>query len=201
MKVGFRTLRSGSPFLVVVALSLAFVGSCTPLDTVTVMSPEGTTTTLFIVRHAERDPGLDPPLNEEGLARAQLLADELEDEGVTAVYYPALIRNRQTAEPLVDRVQPAVREYSALEVADTRALANRFIDDMLRDHAGGVVVWIGNTGPETPTQSGNLQELWNRLGGPGDPPLRYRDLYKVEIFDDREPEFTPGIYGPVSSLD
>ncbi|MCO6437741.1 MAG: histidine phosphatase family protein [Phycisphaerae bacterium] len=178
-----------------------FVGSCTALNTTTVYSPPGTTTTLFIVRHAERDPGLDPPLNEEGLARAQILADELGDEGITAVYYPALIRNRQTAEPLVEQVNPSVKEYSALEVADTRALANRLIEDILRDHAGGVALWIGNTGPETPTQSGNLQELWNRLGGPGDPPIRYRDLYKVVLYDDREPEFVMGSYGPVSSLD
>ena len=87
-------------FLTIACLALAL--SCTPLQTDTVFSPAGTTTKIIIVRHAERDAGLDPPLNEEGLIRAQALVDVLADDGVTGVYYPALTRNRQTADPLVE---------------------------------------------------------------------------------------------------
>ncbi len=48
-----------------------------------IVSQPGTTTTIIMVRHAERDVGNDPPLNIEGLARAQKLADVLGQNGVT----------------------------------------------------------------------------------------------------------------------
>ena len=55
---------------------------------------------IILVRHAERDPGLDPPLNTEGIARAQILADVLGQNGVTAIYTMESIRNRETAHRL-----------------------------------------------------------------------------------------------------
>jgi hypothetical protein len=187
--------------LVAVTL-LTLLLSCTALDTDTVFSPDGTTTTIILVRHAEREPGLDPPLNEEGLMRALALAAELADDGVTAVFYPDLIRNRQTADPLVEASGAARREFSALEVADTKAWANNFVDEVRRDHAGGVVVWIGNTGPAIENvQEGNLQEIYARLGGTGAPPIRYASLYTVTLFDDRPPSIAEATYGGASSLD
>jgi hypothetical protein len=155
-----------------------------------------------MVRHAERNEGLDPPLNEEGAIRAEALADRLEDEGVTAIFFPELIRNRQTAEPLADRVDPVLRSYSSVEVGDTKALANSFVDEVLREHAGGFVLWIGNTGPVIENvQSGNLQEIYARLGGTGNPPIRYADFYEIILNDDRAPTFIEGTYGGASSLD
>jgi len=176
--------------------------SCTPLQTDTIYSPPGTTTTIIIVRHVERDDGVDPPLNEEGLIRAQALADELADDGVTAVFYPALIRNRQTADPTVEMSGATRREFSALEVADTKALANVFVDEVIRDYAGGVVMWIGNTGPAIENvQSGNLQEIYSRLGGTDDPPILYKSFYTVVLHEDTPPTITMGTYGGNSSLD
>lgn len=176
--------------------------SCTPLDTTLVYSPPGTTTTIILVRHAERDEGLDPPLNAEGLVRAEALADELADAGVTAVFYPDFIRNRQTAEPLVARVNPVVRVYGQLEVADTKAFANAFVEEVLADHAGGVVLWIGNTGPAIEgVQEGNLQEIYARLGGTGQPPVQYQSLCTVVLHDNAPPTITNGTYGGASSLD
>ena len=176
--------------------------TCTGLNMDVVLGPPGTTTTIIMVRHAEREEGLDPPLNAEGQARAMALADELEDDGVTAIFYPAFIRNRQTAQPLVDRVNPTIREYTQIEAADTRGLANDFVAEVLADHAGGVVLWIGNTGPEIEgLQSGNLQEIYARLGGTDDPPIRYRSLYTIVIHDDEPPTITEGTYGGPSSLD
>jgi hypothetical protein len=182
--------------------AIGAVAGCTALDTGNVFSAAGTTTTIFMVRHAERDEGFDPPLNAEGLIRAEALADELEDAGVTAIFYPDFIRNEQTAEPLAERIHPTVRVYTQLEAADTKALANSFVDEVLRDHAGGVVLWIGNTGPVIEgVQSGNLQEIYARLGGTGDPPIQYRSLYTIVIREDAPPEITTGFYGGSSSLD
>jgi hypothetical protein len=159
---------------------------------------------IIIVRHAERNDGLDPPLNTEGLARAEALADELEDDGVTAIFYPNFIRNRQTADPLRERLdpEPSIRTYTTLEVADTKALANRFVREVVRDHAGGVVLWIGNTGPAIEgIQEGNLQEIYNRLGGTGRAPTRYQDIYYVTLTDSAPPRIDEQTYGGSSSLD
>jgi len=185
-------------------VSLILIGSyaCTPLETDEVLSPPGTTTTIIMVRHAERDDGLDPPLNDEGRVRAQALADELADDGVTAIFMPDLIRNRETAQPLIDLVDPAVRLYGSLEIADTKKLANDFVNEVISQHAGGVVLWIGNTGPAIENvQSGNLQEIYARLGGEGNPPTRYESMYRIVLHDDMAPTITMGTYGGPSSLD
>jgi len=185
-----------------IALALCALLSCTPLETDTVFSPPGTTTTIILVRHAERDDGFDPPLNEEGFIRAEALADELEDDGVTAIFYPNFIRNEQTASPLVERVNPSIRVYSQIEAADTRALANTFVREVLENYPGGVVLWIGNTGPVIENvQDGNLQEIYTRLGGAEDPPIRYQDLYTITLHEDMAPTIVMGEYGGPSSLD
>ncbi|MGB0716032.1 MAG: histidine phosphatase family protein [Phycisphaerae bacterium] len=188
--------------LIFVSTAMLSSGGCTPLDTEEVRSPSGTTTRVIMVRHAERDEGLDPPLNEEGLIRAQALADELAEEGVTAIYYPNLLRNRQTAEPLLEIVDATIRVFSTVESGDTKAMANRFVDEVVSDHAGGVVLWIGNTGPVIEgIQEGNLQEIYRRLGGTNRAPIRYSDFYEIILNDDRAPTFIEGTYGGSSSLD
>jgi len=198
-------MRSNSLFgrlTVLLIMGVCATSSCTSLETDDVLSPPGTTTTIIIVRHAERDEGFDPPLNEEGLIRAEALADELEDAGVTAIFYPDFIRNRQTAEPLAERVNPTIRVYSQLASASTKGLANDFVEEVVADHAGGVVLWIGNTGPVIESvQEGNLQEIYARLGGTGSPPVRYQSLYTIILHDDMPPTIMTGTYGGPSSLD
>ena len=73
----------GTTFLAAVAGVV--LGCNAPLSTAPVLSRPGTTTTIILVRHAERDPGLDPPLNAEGEVRAQALANVLNQNGVTAI--------------------------------------------------------------------------------------------------------------------
>jgi len=192
MKLG-SAFRKPLVWLIPTAVALS---GCTTLDTNTVYSPPGTTTTIILVRHAERDEGLDPPLNAVGLVRAQALADELEDDGVTVIYYPDFIRNRQTAEPLAERVNPEIRVISQLESADTKALANQFVQEVLDQQAGGVVLWIGNTGPFIENvQEGNLQEIYHRLGGTGEAPITYSSLTRIVLHDNASPTITVGRYG------
>lgn len=184
-----------------ITTTIPFMAGCTELATTPVRSPDGTMTTIYLVRHAEREPGLDPPLNEEGIARAAALADVLQDAGVTAIFCPALIRNQETCDDVAEVSGAEIITVGAVELGDTRALANNFVNDVITDHAGGVVLWVGNTGPVVQEQSGNLQEIYNRLGGTGNPPIRYQDIYTVNIFDDRDPEISEGEYGGPSSLD
>jgi probable phosphoglycerate mutase len=89
--------------------------------------PEGAAE-LLIVRHGESAAAVegapfplvdgqgDPPLHEEGHRQAELVADRLEGENVTAIYVSTLQRTAQTAAPLAARlgvtpvVEPDIRE-------------------------------------------------------------------------------------------
>lgn len=190
--------------LTVAALALFAIsmGSCTPLSTVPVNSEAGTTTTIIIVRHAERDEGLDPPLNAEGITRAAALANVLQNNGVTAIYCPDFIRNRETCDDVEEALGLTSNVISQLRLTDTKALANELVDEILELHAGGVVLFVGNTGPVVEgVQSGNLQELYARLGGTGTPPIRYQDLYVAIIPEEGDVHFIEATYGGSSSLD
>jgi broad specificity phosphatase PhoE len=59
---------------------------------------------IFFIRHAEKaaDPtgGKDPDLSEAGKARADKLAEELKDAGITAIFVTQFKRTQETAAPL-----------------------------------------------------------------------------------------------------
>ena len=55
---------------------------------------------VILVRHAERDPGADAPLNAEGRARAQALATMLRNTRIDGIYPSDYLRTQQTLEPL-----------------------------------------------------------------------------------------------------
>lgn len=186
------------------AITTVVVGStsCQTLDLTPALSQPGTTTTIILVRHCERDPGLDPPLNQEGFIRRVALLNVLSENGLTAIYAADQLRNRQSMEPLESNLGITATLIPALELADTKALANRLVDEWLRDHAGGVVLWCGNTGPVIENiQGGNLEEIYRRLGGTGRAPNRYQDLYIAVVPDMGETRFIKTEYGGPSSLD
>ncbi len=195
------SLRPHHALALAACILFAAISSCATLDTTLVQSKPGTTTTLIIVRHCERDPGLDPPLNAEGSIRAQKLVEVCRENGVTAIYAPSLQRNQQSVQPLADALGIKAHFYSDLEMADTKAFANNFVNTVLANHAGEVVMWNGNTGPVTDTQSGNLQELYARLGGTIRAPVRYQDLFIAVIPDEGPVHFIKTEYGGPSSLD
>lgn len=67
---------------------------------------------LILIRHGETDWNVegryqgqaDPPLNAKGLAQAEELAEELAGVGVEVIYTSPLLRARQTAEVLGERL-------------------------------------------------------------------------------------------------
>jgi phosphohistidine phosphatase SixA len=60
-----------------------------------------TTSTIYIVRHADRlDKSDDSPLSAEGFARAQALKDSLKNTQIDLVFVTQYRRTLQTAEPL-----------------------------------------------------------------------------------------------------
>lgn len=163
-------------------------------------SPAGTSTTLILVRHCERDPGLDPPLNAEGQARAAILTDVLRENGVTAIYATDLLRNRQSVAALAEELGLNVNLVNPALYADTVFAANQVLDEVLRDHAGGTVLFCGNIGSTLGTP-GICEALYERLGGTGTAPVRYQDMYVCIIPENGATRFIKTIYGPRSSLD
>ncbi len=179
--------------------SLVACGFTTP----PIVSKPGTTTTIILVRHAERDAGLDPPLNAEGEIRAALLAQVLGQNGVTAIYATDYIRNRKTAEPLATKLGLTIGLIGSAELANTKSLAARLGTEFLEKHAGGVVLLVGNVGSPTFGTNGVLADLYTLFGGTGNLPNRYQDMTIIVV-----PEAGKGSaniirtsYGAVSSLD
>jgi broad specificity phosphatase PhoE len=103
---------------------------------------QGPTTTVIIVRHAERasPASLDPPLIEAGEARARDLAVALRDAGVQAIITTQFVRTKATAAPLARAigVRPEV-------IPDSGAFHARDVAAAIRErHPGQTVLVVGH---------------------------------------------------------
>jgi broad specificity phosphatase PhoE len=138
---------------------------------------QGTTTIVF-VRHADVDePTADDPeqpLNERGMARAELLADFLENidvvAGVDAIYVDATQRTQQTAGPLAKRLG---LEY---ETADHDRVVS-FMKTVLYEHKREIILVV--------TQREDIAPLVEELHGSKNiaeiAPDDYDDVFIVSI--------------------
>jgi hypothetical protein len=164
----------------VVALA-SFVAACAPIQ---VRSKPGTTTTVILTRHGDRDKDSDR-LNAKGRERAKALVVAVKDLGVTAIYSPNDKRNIDTARPLAEAlgIEITVTDEMSVFVAD------EIVKDMLERHAGGVIVWIGNV-------SGNMHAIYHHLGGFGEPPLEYGELFVMTLTDHSPARVEKRRYGP-----
>jgi broad specificity phosphatase PhoE len=103
-------------------------------------------TTILFVRHAETDAAMaeggDPPLNARGRARAELLADFLENvdviAGVDAIYASEYQRTQQTADPLAKRLGLPI------ETADQSDIVG-FMANVLHKHQGEIVLVVSHS--------------------------------------------------------
>lgn len=142
-------------------------------------SKSGTTTTIILTRHGDRDP-LAEELNDQGRLRAEALVEAVADMNIVAIYSPDLKRNLDTAKPLA--------KHLGLKVEVLNPNKNGVTKTILTRHPGEVVIWIGNFH--------NLTGIYSVLGGEGAPPTTYGDLYIVEVKDSGDPIVTRKRYGP-----
>lgn len=137
---------------------------------------EAGTTTVFVVRHAEKsaEPG-DPPLDAAGERRAKELVRVLADVGVDALIATQFRRTRETLLPLA---QERGLEVGSLPVdaADLTAQSRDVARMILDRHRGGTVVVAGHS---------NTVPLLLAALGVDDPPILtetdYDDLFVVTI--------------------
>ena len=126
------------------------------------------TTTIYLVRHAEKADGENPPLTELGKKRANDLADLLADKGITDIYSTDYLRTQQTAAPTAQKVSRGVGSYSPNNL-------NELADKIRKQQGVVLVVGHSNTTPE----------LVKILGGdPGTPineAYEYDRLYELKL--------------------
>lgn len=134
-----------------------------------------TTTTIVLVRHAEKVMGTieDPPLAAEGVRRADRLAQMFGEvkagNGLDAIYVSDTKRAQQTAAPLVSRLGSTPVSYPAADVDGT-------VRKVLRDHRGGRALIVGH--------SNTIPAMIQRLSGqtvPAIPEEEYDDIYVVTV--------------------
>lgn len=136
------------------------------------------TTTIIFVRHTDTVLSLpessDPPLSEQGLLRAELLADVLESidvvASVDAIYASENRRTRQTAQPLASRLGINVWSADPYDVEP-------FMSQVLSDHKGEIVLVVTHSDTISPL----IVELHGSKNVPEILPEEYGNLYIVTI--------------------
>ena len=135
------------------------------------------TTTILFVRHADTDQfaGSDNPgLNARGVARAEELADFVEDidviAGVDAIYASEFKRTQQTAQAVARRLELDVEIENPYEV-------ETFMAHVLRAHKGKIVLVVTHSDAIAPL----IEELHGSKNVPEIAADEYDNFYIVTI--------------------
>lgn len=96
-------------------------------------------TTFVLIRHAEKasDGTRDPGLTAEGEARAERLMELFKNADLAAIYSTPYKRTRSTVAPLAKATSMEVKEYNPRGTS--------FLNDIMKDHAGGTIVISGHS--------------------------------------------------------
>ncbi|MBT8407477.1 MAG: histidine phosphatase family protein [Deltaproteobacteria bacterium] len=179
---GFRTVSGVAVLCLVLTLLVGCATTSEDETRSTYQSPPGTKTTIILLRHGGRDiysGEADDPLTWQGRKRAQHLPEVISAMGVSAIYCTNLRRNRDTAQPLADHLGLKLNLISQSRLYDYKKLSRDLLNTFLTEHAGGVVVWVGNIR--------NVEEMYELLDGTGSPPTKYGDVFIVVVPDVRPP--------------
>jgi hypothetical protein len=154
--------------LILLAIIILLVGCSVGCIGSTVNANSGKTTTVILIRHAERDNFFI--LTPKGHERAKALVDAVGDMGIAAIYSPNLERDLDTVRPLANHL--GIRITLAPRIS--KALVDKIVSEILSRHPGEVALFVGNG-------AGNLRALHQRLGGTGEGPYTYGELFIYTI--------------------
>jgi broad specificity phosphatase PhoE len=145
--------------------------------------------TVVLVRHAEKmaTGGSDPDLTEDGVERANALAEALRDSDVDAIISTHFKRTLHTAEPLAARtgITPTIMKPDGGLDVHVREVA-----DAVRTYAGGTVVVVGH--------SNTIPAIITALGGPSMPDMgesEYASLFVLTLHPAGEVGLVRASYG------
>jgi phosphohistidine phosphatase SixA len=114
-------------------------------------------TTLYLVRHAEKDTlfaGENPPLIEAGYTRAELLKELLKDVGIEKVYSTKFDRTVNTVQPLLSELNLTVNVYDYHDfhpAVDTIKLSGKHT--LLCGHSDNLLPIIAHLNGQPPYES------------------------------------------------
>lgn len=168
-------------------LLLAFISCSKP-------QPAQPSTIVLLVRHAEKaSDAEDSPLTEAGAERARALVRVAEGAGVSAIYSTQFRRNRDTAQPISDRLKLAVTELPITDLQNPGDYGKTMARDITEKHAGQTVLVVGhsNTIPLV------LEALTNQPS-----PVKgaeYSDLFIVALPPSGAPRLIRAQYGAGSA--
>ena len=135
--------------------------TCAPKQELVIATPDGDTTTIILVRHAEKmDNSANPPLSAEGMERAKRLPEVLKEYRPDAFYSTNYLRTIQTLEPWAKKSGRAIKHYNPRQPDSLVAL--------LKNETGKTVVVAGH--------SNTIPALVNKLIGQ----QKYEDLADTE---------------------
>ena len=146
--------------------------------------PTDSTTTVILVRHAEKDTvllGSDPPLSAAGIVRARELARVLGQVKISAIYVTPWQRTRQTAQPLATRLGDTLTVVDAIDET---------VERLRTRHHGQIVLVVGH--------SNTVPQIIERLTGQPVPPYtegEYDPLYVVTLVPGRRARVVRLHYG------
>jgi len=151
------------------------------------------TTTIILVRHAEKQAQSgDPSLDSRGRARAESLARTLADAGVTGLSATPYQRTQQTLQPLAEQLGIEI-EIQPVDLADPKAYARDLAGGLIERHRGGTVVVAGH--------SNTVPLLLEAFGIPGSRTMgddEYDDLFVLQVSEGTEPVLLHLHYGEAS---
>src|ERR1700741_1560034 len=140
-------------------------------------------TTVFLVRHAEKEaePKQDPPLTKAGVARSQELARMLSTANIKAIYTSQFVRTKQTAEPLTAKTGMNVSVLTLKpNPANLRLMAEELTPEVVNkilQRPGDSALVIGH--------SNWIPDVIRMLGGDVVPAIdeqKFDDLFVVTIY-------------------
>jgi broad specificity phosphatase PhoE len=140
---------------------------------------------VILVRHAEKqttpqgDP--DPPLTNDGKARAKSLARLLSKAGITAIFTSQAKRTKDTALPLAEATGVSPREVvmksDPSDPSKVTAQSIKNLVDLILQHPGESVLVVGHTN--------TVPQTIRMLGGdliPNIPETEFDNLFLVLVY-------------------
>jgi 2,3-bisphosphoglycerate-dependent phosphoglycerate mutase len=137
--------------------------------------PQAGSTTVLIVRHAEKaSDAEDSPLTEAGTQRAQALVGVVGDAGVSSIYSTQFKRNLDTAKPLSERLGITVTEVP-VNLQNPGNYGKTLAGTIKEKHSGQTVVVVGHGN----TIESIVEGLTGRAASLGD--IQYNDFFIITI--------------------